>query len=385
MMRKSFPLVATAALCLTHCANPTEILVTMDTTLGVPCQVDTLRLIVTGDGEDIVREAPASAGLSSATLVRASGGDAVSVTLQGIKRGIVVATAEATARFSDRESLQLPLVLTDACIAAPCDQADQLVPLAFSEPATRVSCDNFAERYRVSDQTGLLEIVNACDLGGLDEYQEFTNVRNSDVQITDEELLAKLPEFDFYYYGQKVSQLWMADDGYLSFGATAEEATLNNVTNIDGILSPGHPQNAVLPFWSSLSLRPDGGKMCAVLQSAGDQSTLWMTWKKACLQAVCAAGDELTFSVGLEEGSNRVTIAFDKMNSTASPQLAAGLEAVVGIVGPGEELGCDAASCSDEGLCADGTTPCGFTQVFSREAQSGNWPAIYVFTPVIDG
>lgn len=378
-LARSFALpLAAALLAASSCANPTEVLVYADTTLGVPCQIDSYQIVIEGEETETI-EASAT-GQESVAIVKGGGGDAFRIVVNGMRRGEVVATAFANASFQDYTTRQVVVTLTQACINTPCDFSDEVGGVSIVDAAERDSCDRFASRYDVQDQTGLIDIVNACDLGGLNTFQEFESVVNEDVQVDDENLLEAIADHDFYFYGEKVNRIWVADDGYLSFGDSPEEATFNRVTNDEGITSPGHPVNAVLPFWSNL-FSASGGKICVAVQDVGDQDTLWISWSRMSLNDPT---DNLTFSVGLEEGSNRIIAAFDTMQSTSNPEDARGLSAVVGIMGP-DGPACSLAECSADGFCTDGVTECGYSQVFANEAQpEADWPAIYVFRPIVD-
>ncbi len=365
------------------CMDPTEVVVFADTTLGVPCEVDTLRIEIEGAGETETAEVPAGDGQASWTVTKGGGGDDFSVRVLALKEGAVVAEATADATFEDRVSREVVLVLDEECTTETCDLGTStLSSLRGPDPATRAECVPEVNRYRFTDQSLLVNIIDACTFAA-GTFQSFTGLSNTDAAVDDEALAAFLAEeFTFEFYGQVVNRLWVSDDGYISFGDSPEQATFNLVTNTEGITSAGHPENAVLAFWENLEF-PANGELCAAVQSSGGIDTLWVTWKNACLGSACATGDRIEYSIGLEEGTNRIIVGFLTMVSATEPDRAAGGQAVVGLVGPnGTE--CDADECDAEGLCADGVTPCGFTQVFAREQQTGTWPSTFVFTPIVD-
>ncbi len=369
--------VATGVLA-TGCANPTEVLVYVDTTLGVPCQIDSYEIKIEGAEDEVV--VASATKQESIAIVKGGGGDAFRVQVNGLRRGEVVATAIANATFRANTTQQVLLTLTEACVEQNCDYTDDVGGVSILDPAERQSCDRFASRYEIQDQTGLIDIVNACELGGLNTFQEFTSVVNTDMRVDDEDLLAAIADHEFYFFGEKIESLWVSDDGYLTFGDEGEGATFDRVTNTEGITSPGHPTNAVLPFWTNL-FSTSGGTICVAVQDVGDQDTLWISWSGMSLNEPL---DNLTFSVGLEEGSNRILVAFDTMTSASNPEDARGLSAVVGIMSP-DGAACDVDQCDANGFCADGVTECGYAQVFANEAQpAGDWPAIYVFKPIAD-
>lgn len=359
------------------CADPTEVVVFVDTTLAVPCAVDTFRITVEGAGAAEVREANAADGQASLTVVKDSGGNNFTVQVEGLVGGAVVASGTANVAFQDGISRQVALVLDETCREAPCDFTESLGDLATPPAASRASCEDVADRYTFAAQTGLVEVVDACDLSA-GPFQRFTTLSSEEVRIDDETLAGLIADdFDFRLYGEPVNQVWVTDDGYVSFGAQPSNATFDRVTNSEGITSPGHPERAVLGFWDDLALSPDDGAVCAAMVSAGGRNTLWVSWTHACI-APCNPADDLNFSIGLEEETNRITIGFGRMESLQADRAAAA-GAVVGVIGAAP-LGCDAGQCSAEGTCADGT-PCGFTEVISRTRQTDGWPATFVLRP----
>ena len=365
------------------CAVPTEVIVFVDTTYGVPCQLDKMVMTIEGEVNETVEFDPRE-GQQSVTINKTSGSQ-FTVRLEGMKAGQVVSTATANAAFIDRTRQTVSMVLSTDCEENACDFTnfvDEVAAVTQPGEQTRLSCDGIANRYGFRDQTGLLEIVNACDQLAAAPFEAFTSVSNDEIEISAERLVNKFEDgFDFFYYGEKVRTLWVSDDGFLHFGENPTNATFDRVTNTEGITSAGHPKNAILPFWDNINLQA-GGQICVGLQE-GARDVLWVTWDNACLGPACAATDNMSFSVGLEEESQRIIVGYNDMNSATESDRANGGNAVVGITGPGEE-GCDVSECDAEGLCADGQTPCNFTQVFSRTSQTTDWPAIYIFDPIAD-
>ncbi len=363
---------------LAACANPTEVVVFVDTTLGVPCEVDTFRIRIQGGGQEVVEEVPAGNEVVSWTILKESGGNAFTVRAEGLRAGRVVASGLANAAFSPDATRQVILVLTEQCEDAACDYSGTLGNLAVPAAATRASCEGIASRYTV-DTTGFVDVTNACDLAGVPS-ERFTGLANDEVLVSDETLAGLLMnDFSFRLFGERVQRVWVADDGYVAFGETAPGATADAVSNQDGITSAGHPQLAVMAFWEALEM-PAAGRICAAMQDANGRKTLWVTWEHACLTP-CDPGDDLNFSVGLEEDTNRVIVGLIDMQSTNQVGRAAGQEAVSGIIGA-ETPGCLAAECQASGFCADGTTPCGFAVGFSRPMEAIPSPSTFVFDPV---
>lgn len=374
---------ALALLSCAACAEPTEVVVFVDTTLGVPCQVDTLRITVTGDGEPVTRTADARAGLQSVTVLSDGGGAAFSVLVEATKAGRVVASATADGVFVEGTRRALPIVLDESCRSAPCVQSDRAGDFAQPTPAARTSCEGVASRYRVA-ASALVSGEDACVFPAVTAPTDVLgNIKGQEVLVDEAGLVQAITErFDFRFYGERVRQVWVAGDGYVTFGAAAPRSLTTEVVNGD-ITSSGAPRFGVAAFWDSLDFKATG-KVCVGMQTAGDVDTLWITWKDACFLAngPCNAGDDLSFSVGLEEKSNRVIVAFDEMRA-ADGARARGALAVLGILSPGGKQ-CDLSACDvRQGLCSDGVTPCGYSQVFAREAQAeAEWPATFVFEPV---
>lgn len=368
---------------LAACADPTQVVVFVDTTLGVPCEIDTFRIRIQGGGQESVEEVPAGNDVVSWTILKESGGNAFTVRAEALRGGRVVASSFANAAFSPDATRQVILVLTEECAGAECDYSSTLGNLAVPAAATRASCEGIASRYTVDDSlTGLLEVVNACDLDGVPR-EDFTGLDNDEVLVSEDALAGILMnDFSFRLFGERVQRVWVTDEGYLAFTEAAPGATAEAVSNQDGITSAGHPQFAVMAFWEALDLQPTTGRVCAAMQNTGGRNTLWVTWEHACLTP-CAVGDDLNFSVGLEEDTNRVIVGFLEMQSNVSPARAAGQEAVVGIMGD-ESPACVASQCQANGFCADGTTPCGYAVAFSRVMQTATWPATFVFDPVAE-
>lgn len=365
---------------LAACADPTEVVVFVDTTLGVPCQVDTFRIVVQGEGAPVEQVVPATDGTVSWTIERASGGDTFDVRVEAKRGGTTVASGRATASFASAASRQVVLFLTENCVGAECDFSETVGALVVPSSPTRASCQGIASRYTVQDQTGIRPFANACDLDS-SPRQRFTTLDNDEVLVDDETIAGLLMnDFDFRLFGAPVNRVWVTDDGYISFGAEAEGATADLVVAGDeGITTAGHPRFAVMAFWEALAF-PATGELCVAMQDIGGRNTLWVTWDNACLTP-CPAGDQLTFTIGLEEVTNEIIVGFDTMNSLTQEDRARGARAVVGIMGE-EGPACGSDECSATGFCADGVTPCGYAVAFSRTAQVSSWPATFVFKPV---
>lgn len=372
-----------ALVLLVACADPTEVVVFADTELGVPCQVDRLRITVTGDGAPVVRETDAREPLPSVTVLSDGGGAAFQVQVEALKAGAVVASATANGVFVEGTRRVLPMVVGRDCRSAPCDLTAAAADFAQPTPPARASCEGVSSRYRVSAST-LVSGEDACVFPAVTAPTDVLGrITDQEVAVDEEGLVQHIADrFDFRFYGERIQKVWVSGDGYVTFGAAAPQALTTQVSNLD-IATSGAPRFGVSAFWDRLDFKATG-KVCVGVQTAGDIDTLWVTWKNACFSATpaCNAADDLTFSVGLEEKTNRVIVHFENMQASDDAQ-ARGARAVLGILAPGGKR-CDIGQCDlREGLCSDGVTPCGYTQVFAREAQpAASWPATYVFEPV---
>ncbi len=376
------------------CGNPTEIVLFVDTKLGVPCDIDKLEVVVEGTAT-VRKTIPLDASsIASWTIVKGGGGNNVKVRALATKDGTLVAQGSLSANFKFYTTQSAHLLLTKECTpTSPCDFSKTVGAFAEPDPAVRRVCEpppepiavEVVRSYTFADNTGLLDIVDACNNSGQAAYQEFTGLSGADAEVTDAEIVTAIADdFAFKFYNTALTSLWVTDDGYATFGADAANATLDDVSNVEGLTSVGHFQFGVAAFWENL--KPSAtGKVCAAMIN-GARNTLWITWKNFCFDTgpgACPTADHVDFSIGLEEDTSIVKVGFTRVESVSQADRAKGGQAVVGIIGP-DVPACNATECSSSGFCADGTTPCGFTQVFSHTQQSGTWPSIFVFTPVVE-
>jgi hypothetical protein len=357
---------------LVSCANPTEIVVFVDTSLGVPCALDAFQIDVEG-ATTVSRTVAAAEGLSSVTIAKDGGNDRIVVRVTGKKGDAAVASAVVSASFEARTSQGVFVTLSDACVPGPCDFSADVGALQIPQPSTRTVCEPVVDRYRF-EENGFLQFVDACDVASATQ-EIIAGINNAEVELTSPSVTAFLSTaFAFTFFGAPVTRVLLSDNGTLRFNDDAGDARLPNTDN--GLSSAGTPQNAILPFWDNLQMRASS-EICAAVVTAAGQDTLWLTWRDMCFDGACDAGDHLTFSVGLEEGTNRVSMVFEEMTSTSQADRARGSLAVSGVTH--QRSTCDA--CSFEGLCADGT-PCGYTEIFSH-AQQPTWPTTFVLTPFV--
>lgn len=371
------------------CEDPSEVVIFIDTSLPVPCIVDSVKVTIDDGASTIERRAALSDGLVSLTVVREGSGSAFSVAVEGLKDEQVVATANAEANFEDETRLALPIVLSSNCQDTPCNATDRLtrefqVPIA----EARSSCNGISDSYQVST-TSFVQSVNACETASTNSESLSPFEENGEEKSLDNESLSDMilsEDFQFRFYGQQVQNLWIADDGFISFGAEPT-GKLNRDSSADSIIRGGAPRFGVLAFYDDLQLRALTSDVCVSLLGQTGQRKLWITWNDVCFAPACADEDHLTFSIALEEGTNRIIISFDIMESGNNPGRARGNRAIVGISGPdlgSEQEACPTESCSSEGICALDDAPCGYTQFLARVPQAEDaWPIVLEFTPNI--
>jgi hypothetical protein len=175
--------------------------------------------------------------------------------------------------------------------------------------------------------------------------------------------------FPFRFYGQPVTRLWIGTNGYLGFGADKPHALSGDVGQARSLGEAGFPSRGVLPFWDDLRIGPRG--VCLAMSGAAPDRILWVTWKEACFAAgatLCgpASQGQLTFTVALEETSDRIYVGYQAMTAALpNTDRARGNAATIGITNDGPR-GCPASECSAEGRCASGA-PCGYTEHSSQE------------------
>ncbi len=339
----------------------TEVLVTVDTTLGVPCAIDTLRFEIAGQGEPLVEEIPITAVdlPGSVSLLPHAGLAEATVTVTGLRDGIALVSASDSVTFDDQQSVELRFVLDRTCMPGPCPAVGTGGFLGLPEPVAREGCGE--QRYASVPST--FAIRDACGLSA-------TPARvliSSDEEEVASPLVPAMP-FPFSFYGTRVDQLWVGSNGYIAFGATAPNALIAAVGAPRSLGEDGFPAAGVLPFWDDLKTGPQG--VCLVVSGTMPNRLLWITWKEACFTsgAPCgnAAQGRLTFSVALEETTNRIYVGYPEMTATVpNVDRAKGAFATIGLANKAAK-GCAAASCTSEGLCADGITPCGYTEFSSR-------------------
>jgi hypothetical protein len=354
-----------AAAGLAACSGPTEIVITVDTVLGVPCTIDALSLEVASGGGTITEEIELGAAdlPGSITLIPKGAPGEVTVSVTGLREGAPLATAREAVSFDDGQSLELRFVLDRSCVPGPCPAVgvggyDGLPP-----PAARRGCGE--ERYERRDS--VFVVRDAC------EMNEALMDRVLKMQEDEDEVASPFDPpmpFPFRFYGEPVTQLWIGTNGYVGFGSQAPEALVGDVGPARSLGEPGFPAPGVLPFWDDLRIGPRG--VCLAVSGQAPDRILWITWKEACFAAgmtTCGAASSqgtLTFTVALEETTDRIYVGYHTMTAGApNTDRARGNTATIGITND-VPRGCPEAECSAEGLCASGV-PCGYTEHSSQQ------------------
>jgi hypothetical protein len=349
--------LAGVALVLAACRpGATEIVVTTDTELGVPCTLDGLRIEV--DGAIVDEFALAADDLpGSITLVTDDARD-VTVRVSGLRGGEPFAVAEQEIAFDDGVSLEMRVVLDRACVPGPCPAVGVGGFTELPAPIARRGCGDAS--YEIAPS--LFVVRDACDMA---------EANMGSVLLATDEVEAPSPltpaiPFPFKFYGELVTQVWVGDNGYVAFSTDAPNAlNANGASNSLGDPAGSFPVHGLLPFWDDLRTGDKG--VCFAASGESPDRILWITWHEACFKAgTTACGQDpaqgtLTFTVALEETTDRIYFGYQKMNGVGgSADRARGQTATIGITGG--VAACTADQCGPDGLCADGVTPCGYTE-----------------------
>jgi hypothetical protein len=378
---KPFAFALATTLAASACTDREQIILSIDTTVGVPCVIDTLRIRATGSKSSTVERDLTNARLPIAiTLEDGTSSGSFDLEISGLKNGQEVLRAAGPLQFGRGEPLAANVVLEASCTPSePCALPALEPYVAPPPPAVRSRCGENVRRYIPGPATETYRDV--CTVPGANAGKVLNDGKRGAVQLPLSQ--ETLDNFSFEFYGQPIRQIWVHEDGYLSF-------TQNN-PDPNNDLDPGPfdrdligqgvppPRQSVFPFWDALTLGPDG--VCYALEGSPGTQKLRVTWKGTCHTQTCSASNSLNFTVVLDERTNRVSITYgDMIGSNA--ERAQGATATVGIVN--EATGCPVAQCNYEtGLCADGTTPCGYSQTFSRIPQMPRVSDVQ-FEPVVD-
>lgn len=358
--------VAILGVVLGACVPATEIVVTVDTTFGVPCTIDALHIEATGDGAPVATDVMVGdADLpGSITLVPRGNPREVTVTVSGMRDGAVFATASAIASFHHESSIELRFVLDRSCVPGPCPAVGVG---GFTHLPARLARRGCGE-HGYSWSTGLFAMRDACAMREPTMGSVLANVDEAEAMSP----LSPAMPFPFRFYGAPVTQIWAGTNGYIGFGDTMPHGLTGDVGASRSLGESGFPGKGVLAFWDDLRTGRSG--VCFAVSGEFPDRMLWITWEEACFATT--AGDPcitaapelgtLTFGIALEETTDRVYIGYPRMVATmGNASRANGFTATIGVT-DAVPRGCTASLCSTDGTCQDGT-PCGYTEFSARK------------------
>jgi hypothetical protein len=350
------------ALALAACNDNTrQIELSIDTTAGVPCDIDSIRVIAKASGTATTVQSLRGAHLPvSVTLLDDTSNGKFTVDVFGLQNNVEVLHTHGDMTFRDQKFTQ-PVWLDPKCSA----NTDNDCRVADATPSGgRLKCGADVTRYH--EQATQDVFVDACtDPGATLSGKVLTNGGRAPVELTDVESM--LDGFGFQFYGRPLQHLWVSKDGYIAFKQSNPDplyvlvpGSFDRDINHNG---EAPPQQSVIAFWDTITQGPQG--VCYELK--GQQ--LRVTWTHACLVQPCLAADttnNLNFTITLDASDQRVVLTYGSM-SAGNMDRARGATATVGLVNAA--TGCVASECSlSTGLCQDGT-PCGYSQVFSGTSQ----------------
>jgi hypothetical protein len=370
----------TGALALAACTDARQIVLSIDTTARVPCDIDRIRVVAKAAGTTVFDQSLNGDRLPvTVTLLDDTPNGSFQVDISGLKGDAEMMRTSGSLQFSSHKAIQSVLLAPTCTPDAHCELADAMADGAASPATPRLSCGAHVTRYSGSMAPDSF-LENPCNVPGA--VRLFPSGGGPPVQRMDMELEDKLRGADFQFYGRPIRQIWVAKDGYLSFtqdNPDPDGHRLPGSLDLDiKHVGPPPPLQSVMAFWDTLSVRPMG--VCYVLDGAAPYRQLRVTWAGACLTDTCTT-DNLNFTITLEETSHRIVLTYGDMVAGNSAG-AHGLYATVGLVD--DPIGCPAEECSlATGLCKGSNTPCGYSQVFSDMIQPDKPPNMQ-FLPVVD-
>lgn len=367
-----------AALALAACSSPTQIVLSIDTTAGIPCDIDTIKVIATGADMSTFEQDVSTQRLPLVVkLSDETSNGMFTLRVSGMRGGAEVLRAEGPLVFGTTDTGQHVVLESSCTIDMPCGLGD---PTASTKPPppvnARTKCGEIVRAYK--PQPTSESFSDACVIPGSNSGTVLTGGARGAAKLgLPEEVLAN---FGFRFYGQPIRQIWAHEDGYISFAPNNPDAR-NDLDpgafdrDLIGVGVPPPPQSAMI-FWDSLTL--GGSGVCYAFEGTPGNQKLRVTWANTCQTTTCTS-DSLNFTIVLDERTQKIAFTYGPMVA-ANMNRANGATATVGIVN--DAKGCPVAQCTlDTGLCQDGKTPCGYTQVFSKIVQSGGVKGIE-FTPI---
>jgi hypothetical protein len=365
------------ALALAGCTSPRQLILAIDSTASVPCDIDRIRIVATAAGTTMFDQVLEGTRLPvHIALLDDTPNGSFQLEISGFKGNAEVMQVSGPLQFTGNRVTKKVLLDSRCTRNAPACTLDAAIAAAEAPVESRAECAANVTRYTASSAVD--SPIDACTVVGA--QRALTDGSTAPVRLTG--LENKLASSDFQFYGRPVRQIWVSKDGYISFTANSPDP--------DNTFSPGPfdgdinqtglapPPQSVMAFWETFVPRPSG--VCYELAGEPPSQQLRVTWQRACLVAPCGS-DNLNFTILLEEAAHRVVLTYGQMTSDDADR-ALGLKATVGLVN--DATGCPVDECTLEtGLCKDGHTACGYSQVFSNTVQSSGLKNMQ-FLPVVD-
>jgi hypothetical protein len=357
------------------CTNSRQLVLSIDATAGVPCDIDRIRVVATAAGTTTVDQTLKGERLPvSITLLDDTPSGSFQVDITAYKGDVEVMRTRGPLAFRSRRTVE-SVLLTRTCMPeAPCELAEAMAAAEAPPDTGEVACGANVTRYLATP--ALDTTMDACQVPGA-----------GNALVTDSAVPVRLVDLElatagFEFYGRPVRQIWVSKDGYLSFTEDSPDpdgGRLPGPFDLDIIhAGAAPPRQSVMAFWDTLSLGPLG--VCYEIDGDPGFRQLRVTWNHACLTTICTS-DNLNFTIALDEHGHGVEITYGTMTAS-NMDGARGLTATAGLVN--DATGCPADKCAlDTGLCEGGRTPCGYSQVFSKRLQDPAPPSMQ-FTPVVD-
>ncbi|HEY0477036.1 MAG TPA: hypothetical protein VGD37_05900 [Kofleriaceae bacterium] len=363
---------------LAACTDPRKLVLSIDTNAGVPCDIDRIRIRASASGTTTFERSLDAGHLPlSVTLLDETTDGRFDVEIMGLKGDVEVMHVTGPLQFGDREVAQ-PVMLDLKCAGTTkCTVSDAMAVGSTSPPSSsRFQCGPSVLRYAAAMTSP--DVTDVCHVLTPHAGKVLADGSRGPVRLTDLEPL--LPGFGFRFYGQPIHQIWVGRDGYVSFGRDTPDPNGDLAAgpfdrNLKKLGAPPPPRS-VMAFWDKMSMGSQG--VCYELDGAPGSQKLRLAWTHACLTDKCGS-DNLNFMITLDESNQQVVLSYGTMTATP-PERAQGATATVGLVH--DATGCPVDQCVLEtGLCKDGATPCGYSQVSSNMAHTGGMPNM-AFSPI---
>jgi hypothetical protein len=366
------------ALVLGACTDPRKLVLSIDTTAGIPCDIDRVRIRATASQATTFERSLDRSHLPlSVTLLDDTMDGSFDVEIIGLKGDVAVMQVSGRLQFGDGETAQAVMLDPNCGGTMKCALSGAISAGSVSAPSIpRVQCGPGVLRYAATMTSA--DAADPCRILTAHTGKVLMNRERGPVALTDLEPL--LPSFGFEFYGEPIHRIWVARDGYLSFGREPPDpkGDLTPGPLDRGIQRPGAapPARSVMAFWDDLS--PSSQGVCYELDGAPGSQKLRLAWTHACLTDPCGS-DNLNFMITLDESNQQIVLSYGTMSATPMER-AQGVTATVGLVH--DATGCPVDQCVlATGLCMDGTTPCGYSQVSSSMAHPGGMPNM-AFSPI---